>query len=210
MQIVFLGPPGAGKGTQASIVCRRFGLAHISTGDMLRQAMTGDSDFARGIKAILSEGGLVPDELMVEIVSNRMAQEDCKNGSLLDGFPRTIAQADALAGIVDIDAVVYLSMELEALAQRIASRRVCSSCNTICNMQLLDSIEMICPDCGGELIQRDDDKMETVRNRLNIYERATSPLVDYYKQSGLLISIDAAQPIEAVGREIVRVLERLS
>lgn len=208
MKIVFLGPPGAGKGTQAERICGRFSLAHISTGDMLRAAMKAGTELGKQAKSFIEQGALVPDSLIIDLVKERVAQPDCAQGYLLDGFPRTVPQADALSAFVDLDAVINLDVPSDRLAARITGRRVCRSCGATYHISTLASPDGGCVKCGGELYQRDDDKLETIMNRLKVYEAQTKPLVDYYTEKGKLITVDGDQDIDAVTAALCAALEQ--
>ncbi len=188
MKLVFLGPPGAGKGTQAAGVCMRFKIPHISTGDMLRSAVAKGTPTGLKAKTYMDAGALVPDEVLVKMVGERISEPDCVNGFLLDGFPRTVAQAEALEEIGKPDAVVDVEVPDEKLLTRLTGRRVCESCKGTFHISTLTGT--VCPDCGGELIQREDDKPATTQNRLNVYHAQTAPLIDFYKEKGTLRVVD--------------------
>ncbi len=209
MQIVFLGPPGAGKGTQAAFACSEYGLAHISTGDLLRAELKTETDLSKEIKAYLEKGELVPDQLIVQMVRERLQQEDCKNGFLLDGFPRTVPQADALGEFVKLDAVINIDVPAEKLANRIANRRVCRNCSATFTVDELEDA-LHCSQCNGEVYQREDDQYETVMNRLRVFESQTAPLVEYYQAKGLLTSVDGNQSVEDVRLQIFNALGSLT
>lgn len=204
MKLIFLGPPGAGKGTQAERVAARFGLAHISTGDMLRAEMRAGTPLGQAAKSYVDAGGLVPDDVIMGMVAERIKKPDCAEGFLFDGFPRTVAQADALSGISDIDCVVNIEVPAERIVSRISGRRMCAKCGAAYHVSTLDG--ETCQKCGGALYQRDDDKRETVANRLRVYEAQTQPLIAYYAEKGLLKSVDGDQGIELVERAIAGVL----
>ena len=208
MKIVFLGPPGAGKGTQAERVCANYKIAHISTGDILRAERKNKTPLGVQAQEYIDKGALVPDELIVEIVKKRVQEADCANGFLLDGFPRTIFQADALAGFVTLDAVVNIDVDLDRLASRITGRRVCRECGATYHVSTLSGEDAACAKCNGTLYQRDDDKIETVMNRLKVYEAQTKPLIEYYEAKGCLVTVDGSQSIDEVTAAIYAALEQ--
>lgn len=195
MRVILMGPPGAGKGTQAQMMITRYNIPHISTGDMLRGAVAAGTELGLKAKSFMDRGALVPDEVTIGIVAERLAQADCMNGFLLDGFPRTVAQADALAKILNdlnlgLDGVVNLEVEDGVLLERVSGRRVCKKCSATFNVAgLPPQAEGVCDNCGGELYQRSDDTLETAQNRLRVYKEQTQPLLAYYSEQGLLRSI---------------------
>ncbi|MBR5289224.1 MAG: adenylate kinase [Clostridia bacterium] len=205
MNLIFLGPPGAGKGTQAVRVCEQLGIPQISTGDILRRAIKNETPTGLAAKSYIDKGQLVPDSVVIDIVRERLVQDDCKNGYLLDGFPRTVAQAEALEGFAKIDAVVDIDVSDEKLVARLSGRRVCLSCGGTYHVSQLNG-SMTCAKCGNELIQRADDKAETVLSRLTVYHAQTEPLIDFYTQRGLLKEIDGAQPMDECYAAIMAVL----
>ena len=205
MNLIFLGPPGAGKGTQAVRVCEQLGIPQISTGDILRRAIKNETPTGLAAKSYIDKGQLVPDSVVIDIVRERLVQDDCKNGYLLDGFPRTVAQAEALESFAKIDAVVDIDVSDEKLVERLSGRRVCLSCGGTYHVSQLNG-SMTCAKCGNELIQRADDKAETVLSRLTVYHAQTEPLIDFYKQRGLLKEIDGAQPMDDCYAAILAVL----
>ena len=205
MNLIIMGAPGSGKGTQAALICKAHNLAHISTGDLLRKNIADGTELGKQAKAYMDAGKLVPDELVIALLKNRIEQADCKNGFLLDGFPRTKAQADALAAITQIDIALNLVTDLNKLVDRMASRRTCPKCGFTTSVQ--DAPDGICKVCGDKLIVRDDDKREVVENRLKVYEQNTAPLVDYYKEKGLLKNVDGMQSIEQVNQAIEAALK---
>ncbi len=197
MRIILMGPPGAGKGTQAKDVSEKLGIPHISSGDIFRGEMNAGTELGQKLKTFVDSGQLVPDELTTQIVVKRLGQDDCRNGYLLDGFPRTLAQAESLdaelaAGGQKMDAVVNLEIAAERIAERMAGRRVCPKCGASYHLQTLPpKVEGICDRCGAKLIQRADDNPETVRDRLNVYAEKTAPLIAYYQEQGVLVRVDA-------------------
>ena len=194
MNVIFLGPPGAGKGTQAVRVCERLGIPQISTGDILRRAMREQTPTGLAAKSYVDKGQLVPDSVVIDIVRERLAQEDCAGGYLLDGFPRTVPQAETLAQFAHIDAVIDIDVSDEKLIERLSGRRVCPACGGTYHISHLKGDT--CEKCGGKLIQRDDDKAETVLSRLSVYHAQTAPLIDYYDARGLLRKVDGSAPMD--------------
>lgn len=205
MNLIIMGAPGSGKGTQAAIICKTHNIPHISTGDLLRKNIADGTELGKQAKAFMDAGKLVPDDLVIALLKNRIDQADCKNGFLLDGFPRTKAQADALAEIVDIDVALNLVTDLGKLVDRMASRRVCLKCGYTTSAQ--DAPDGVCKVCGDKLVIRDDDKREVVENRLKVYEANTAPLVEYYKGKGVLKAVDGMQSIEQVNKDIEAALK---
>ena len=205
MKLVFLGPPGAGKGTQASFVCERLAIPHISTGDMLRSAIANGTPTGLQAKVFMDAGKLVPDEVLIAMVSERLNAADCANGYLLDGFPRTVAQAEALKGISAPDYAVNVDVPDEKLLARLTGRRVCAKCAGTFHVSQLNGAS-VCPVCGGELIQRKDDTPETISNRLSVYHTQTAPLIDYYAKEGNLVTVDGDQELGAVTKAIFTAL----
>ena len=195
MNVIFLGPPGAGKGTQAVRVCERLGIPQISTGDILRRAIKDQTPTGLKAKSFIDAGKLVPDEVVIDIVKERLAQDDCQNGYVLDGFPRTVPQAEALATFANIDAVIDIDVSDEKLTERLSGRRVCLACGGTYHVSTLAG-STTCAKCGQELIQRDDDKAETVLSRLAVYHAQTAPLIDFYASKGVLRTVDGAQPMD--------------
>ena len=204
MRIILLGPPGAGKGTQAAAVREVRRIAHISTGDILRENVRVDSELGREAKKFMNAGSLVPDELIIRMMKGRLSQSDAREGFLLDGFPRTVAQACALDELmsgmgIELDAAVLLEIDDEVVVSRLTSRRVCSSCGAIYNaLAHRPKIDGVCDSCSGRVIQRDDDTEAVIRNRLSVYHGETAPLVDYYERAGKLRRVDGAGPAGAV------------
>ena len=208
MNIIFLGPPGAGKGTQAQIVCQRLGIPQVSTGDMLRAAIAAGTEMGRKAKEYMDQGQLVPDEVVIGIVKDRLADADCQKGYILDGFPRTVEQAAALGTFAKIDVAINLDVPDDVLVKRLSGRRVCPLCGAPYHVDRLNG-ETVCRADGTPLIQRDDDKAETVQNRLAVYHQKTAPLIDYYREAGLLKNIGGGLSLEEISEEIFRTLEAI-
>lgn len=202
MKVILLGAPGAGKGTQAVRLAKRYNIPHISTGDIFRSNIKERTPIGIVAKSYIDKGQLVPDEVTIQIVKERLEKDDCKNGYLLDGFPRTVSQAEALDGFSEIDSVVNIDVPLHKLMRRITGRRVCGKCGESYHIDYLDG-STSCRKCDGELIQRADDNEETVGKRLEVYEKQTAPLIDHYKSKGKLIDIDGDGDIESVFAAIV-------
>lgn len=204
MRIILIGPPGAGKGTQASSIQQVYPVAHISTGDILRENVKSGTELGATAKAFMDGGKLVPDDLIIAMMRSRLAQDDARAGFILDGFPRTIAQAEALDALlrelaISLDAVVLLEISDDVVVKRLTSRRVCSSCGAIYNaVAHPPKQEGVCDICGGSVVQRDDDKESVIRNRLSVYHEQTSPLVEYYCNKQMLRRIDAAGAPDSV------------
>lgn len=207
MKLVFLGPPGAGKGTQADKVCAEVKVPHISTGDLLRQAIKNETPIGLKAKTFIDKGQLVPDAVVIAMVRDRLDDNDCRNGFLLDGFPRTIEQAKVLSTITKLDAVIDIEVPDDHLVRRLSGRRVCGHCSGTYHIDTLKGD--LCPRCGDKLIQRADDAAETVLNRLNVYHQQTAPLIDYYEQISLLHTVDGAQPLDQVFDQIMCALRQL-
>ncbi len=212
MKIILMGGPGAGKGTQANPLVERFHFPHISTGDMFRAAIKEGTALGLKAKSYMDAGGLVPDEVTIGIVEERLALPDCADGFLLDGFPRTLAQGSALAGILErlgmkLDGVINIEVDEEVLIPRLTGRRVCRSCGSSYHMIFnAPKQEGVCGQCGGELYQRSDDTVETAKNRLNVYNSQTEPLIAFYEEKGLLKRINGDQPIDQVFQDILKAL----
>jgi adenylate kinase len=214
MRLVLMGPPGAGKGTQGHFLTARFQIPKISTGDMLRDAAERGTAIGLAAKKFTDQGHLVPDEIVLDLVRDRLELPDARKGYLLDGFPRTVPQAAALDRWLDerdqsLDAVVNLRVDDEEIVQRISSRRVCPHCHESYHMvSRPPKVDETCDECGHKLAQRDDDRAELVRERLRVYHSRTEPLLDYYRRAGLLIELDGELPVAEVTDRIVEGLER--
>lgn len=213
VNLILLGPPGAGKGTQAERIAAEYKVLPISTGDIFRAAIKEGTPLGLRVKNFLDSGKLVSDELVIAIVAERLGQPDTKDGFLLDGFPRTVSQADALEDFLQetkrrLSAVIYIHVDPEVLVKRISGRRICRKCGMVFHISSKKTqASGICDSCGGETYQRDDDQEEIVRKRLEVFAKETEPLVSYYEKKGLLLKIDGAQPIEEVSRQILSVLQ---
>lgn len=212
LRAVLLGPPGAGKGTQAVRLVEKYEIPHISTGDIFRKNIKEGTELGKKAQEYMNAGALVPDELVVDLVKDRLQQDDCKNGFLLDGFPRTIFQAEKLDEFLSesnqkMDIVINLKVEKEALIKRLTGRRVCKDCGASYHIvNLPPKKEGVCDICGGELIQRKDDNIETVENRINVYEEQTAPLIGYYKEAGSLVDFDGEASLDEVFDAIVQAI----
>lgn len=198
MNIVLLGAPGAGKGTQAAKLVEEFATPHISTGDILRAAVKNQTELGKKAKGYMDAGDLVPDSLIIDLMDERLREPDCEKGFILDGFPRTTAQAVALDDMLvrlerPLDAALLVDVDPEVIIKRLTERRCCKECGYIGT-----AADATCPKCGGEMYQRDDDNETTVRNRLDVYAKSTSPLINYYKGKGLLKSVDGDRPVDTV------------
>lgn len=212
LRAVLLGPPGAGKGTQAVRLVEKYEIPHISTGDIFRKNIKEGTELGKKAQEYMNAGALVPDELVVDLVKDRLQQDDCKNGFLLDGFPRTIFQAEKLDEFLSesnlkMDIVINLKVEKEALIKRLTGRRVCKDCGASYHIvNIPPKKEGVCDICGGELIQRKDDNIETVENRINVYEEQTAPLIGYYKEAGSLVDFDGEASLDEVFNAIVQAI----
>jgi len=208
MNLIFLGAPGAGKGTLATLLSKEYGIPQISTGDLFRAAVKEGSELGKQVQGIMEKGELVPDSLTVELVKERLAKPDAQEGYILDGFPRTVAQADALAEFQKIDAVINFSISDELVIRRLSGRRVCRSCGAIYHIENMPpKVEGKCDRCGGELYIRDDDKIDSIKNRLRVYKDQTEPLIAYYRDKGLLREIDSSETPEHSREQIKSILE---
>lgn len=210
MKIVLLGAPGSGKGTQAARITAEFGIPAISTGDMLRENMRKGTELGLKAKAFMDGGNLVPDDIILEMVGERLKQPDCANGFLFDGFPRTILQAEALEKVAALDCALLLDVPDKFIEERMTGRRVCPKCGRTYHVtNIPPKVAGICDDCGTELVQRDDDSPETVRARLRVYHDQTEPLVDFYKGRGILKVVDGRQELDVAAAEISALLRSL-
>lgn len=206
MKLILLGAPGSGKGTQAVLISKHFDIPHISTGDIFRDNIKRGTEIGLKIKSIIDNGDLCPDELTIEIVRQRLAEPDCKNGYLLDGFPRNIAQAIALDENNAPDKVIELVIPLEKIERRITGRRSCANCNGSFHIDFIGD-RKDCPECGGELYVRADDNPTAVKERLSVYKSQTAPLIDYYEKQGKLLAINADCSVEEVFANIIKVVK---
>jgi len=212
--IVLLGPPGAGKGTQAEVISEKMNLAHISSGDIFRENLKAQTELGKQAQGYMNRGELVPDDLTIAMIKERLSRPDCAQGALLDGFPRTPAQAEALNHMLSdfngkVDAVPYISVPAELLIERLSGRWTCRAQGHIYNsISNPPKNAGVCDLDGSELYQRDDDKPETVANRIKVYSAQTSPLIDYYRQRGLLIEVDGTQPIDVVSQKMLAAVQK--
>ena len=212
MRLILLGPPGAGKGTQAAGIVEKYGIPHISTGDIFRKNIKEGTELGLKAKDFMDKGLLVPDQLVVEIVEDRLQQEDCKNGFLLDGFPRTVFQAEALDKALDnmdivLDKVINVNVDKAILVERAVGRRICKECGATYHITFNPPSKMgVCDKCGGTLYQRPDDNEETVSKRIEVYLNETQPLIEYYKDKNILVTINGEQDINVVFQDIVAAL----
>ena len=213
MKIVMLGAPGAGKGTQADKIAEKYHIPHISTGDIFRANIKNGTELGKKAKAYMDAGGLVPDELTVDLVLDRVKQDDCKNGYILDGFPRTIPQAEAFTAALEkenenVDYAIDVEVPDENIVKRMGGRRSCPNCGATYHIEYIPpKQEGICDNCGETLVLRNDDKPETVQNRLKVYHESTQPLIDFYKELGALRTVDGTQSMQDVFDNIIAILE---
>ena len=216
MRVVLVGPPGAGKGTQAEFISSHFGVPKISTGDIFRFNVREQTPLGKEAQGYMDQGDLVPDELTIAMVRERLAEEDALDGFLLDGFPRTVPQAEALDELLvelatPIDVALELVVDDDEVVRRLSGRRTCRRCNHIWHIDFdPPKVDGVCDSCGGELYQRDDDRPETVRRRLDVYAEQTAPILDYYADRRMLVGIDATGPVESVTERAVSALRRFS
>ncbi|MEM5871833.1 MAG: adenylate kinase [Candidatus Aenigmatarchaeota archaeon] len=218
MRLIFLGAPGVGKGTYASRISKELGIAHISTGDLLREEVKNETQLGKKAKVYMEKGELVPDELVNKILKERLKKKDCEKGFILDGYPRTIEQAKELEKITKIDLVLNITLKKEILIKKISARRICKNCGKIYNIAdinedgirmppILPKKEGICDDCGGELYQRPDDDPKVIEERLKVYEKQTKPLIDYYKKKGLLKEVKVTGGPELMVPKIIEMIK---
>ncbi|HHY24167.1 MAG TPA: adenylate kinase [Clostridiaceae bacterium] len=212
MRLVLLGAPGAGKGTQAQVISEKFCIPHISTGDIFRSNIKNGTDMGKKAKEYIDKGLLVPDEVTINIVKDRLKESDCKNGFILDGFPRTIPQAEALDGVLSdlgtsLDFVVNISVSDNEIIERLSGRRVCQKCGKSYHIKYNPpTVGGVCDACASKVIQRDDDKEETVISRIETYHKQTEPLIDYYSRKGILLTVEGRELIEDTTKEVMKVL----
>lgn len=216
MRLVLLGPPGAGKGTQAKFIQQRYAVCRVSTGEILRKAVEEKTPLGKKAARYLAKGELVPGDVMVNLVAERLRREDCRKGFILDGFPRTVAQADSLETIlgemdIGLDCVLYIRAPQDVIIRRLAGRRTCKRCGTLFHTEFNPPRrENICDRCDGELYQRQDDREKTVRARLRVYETQTAPLIDYYRKRGLVKEIDGDGSVEETRNRVLEALPEIS
>ena len=203
MNIVILGSPGVGKGTYTRVLSQKYGIPTISVGDFFRKAIKDETALGKRTKQYVSKGDLVPDEIVIDLVKIRLEEDDCKNGFILDGYPRTVPQAEAMMKFKKIDIALNFIAPDEVITSRIGGRRICNNCGAIYHLKNVPpKVESICDKCGGELIQREDEKPEVVKNRLEIYRKQTKPVTDYLRKKGLIADIDGNYPIEKMDKII--------
>lgn len=211
VKIILLGPPGAGKGTQAKSISNKYSIPHISTGDIFRKNISENTPLGIEAKSYMDNGQLVPDEVTINMVKDRLQQEDCKQGYLLDGFPRTVSQAEALQDFLDsrnesLDTALLIEVPRDFILERMTGRRVCPSCGASYHIKFNPAVNGKCELCGSDVVQRKDDTEETVKERLDVYEKQTQPLIDFYKDKNLLSTVDGTQAINKVFESICKVL----
>lgn len=209
MNIIMLGAPGAGKGTQAAVLCEKLNIPTISTGNIIREALRSGTEMGLKAKSYMDAGQLVPDEVVIGIVKDRLQEDDCKNGYILDGFPRTIPQAEALDEMgANIDCVIDIEVADDVIVNRLSGRRVCENCGRPYHIESLKpKVDGVCDDCNGALVQRKDDQIDTIKNRLDIYHKETEPLVNYYKAQGKLKVVVGKDTVKATTDEVFKVIE---
>ncbi len=211
MKIILLGPPGVGKGTQARLISSKYGIPHISTGDMLRKAIADETELGLEAKEYINKGQLVPDELVISIVMERLKEKDCEKGFLLDGFPRTIKQAEALSGLIQIDKVINITASDETIIEKLVGRRFCKDCGATYHVHdVPPKEEGVCDECHCDLFQREDDKVDVIKSRLEVYKKETAPLIEYYKEKGMLATVTGLVGVDKVFAEIAKILESVA
>ena len=213
MKIILLGPPGAGKGTQAKSISNRYKIPHISTGDIFRKNISENTPLGIEAKKYMDNGQLVPDEVTINMVKDRLQDDDCKNGYLLDGFPRTVSQAEALQKFIEdrdekLDSALLINVPRDFILERMTGRRVCPSCGASYHVKFNPAVDGKCELCGSEVVQRKDDTEETVKERLDVYENQTQPLIDYYNNKNLLLKVDGTKAINEVFESICNMLDK--
>lgn len=210
MKLVLIGCPGAGKGTQAKVLSKHFDIAHISTGDLLREETNNKTELGLKIIDIMNSGGLVSDDIVSALLSKRIKKDDCKKGYILDGYPRNVSQAEGLNDITGgIDKVILISVDDDKIVERMAGRRSCPKCAQMYHVKYNPpKAEGVCDSCGAQLIQRKDDNEQTVKNRLEVYHSNTAPVIDYYKQKGLVVEFNGEGEIEKISADIIKTLEQ--
>jgi len=212
MKIIMLGAPGAGKGTQAIMISEKYGIPHISTGDIFRANIKAGTELGKKAKSYMDKGALVPDEITIGMLMNRIGEKDCDGGYVLDGFPRTIPQAESLTRVLkaaggEVDFAVNIDVPDDHIINRMGGRRACTNCGATYHVKFNPpKTEGICDVCGSRLVQRDDDRPETVKNRLSVYHAQTQPLIDYYRKAGVLKEVDGTKDMDSVFQDIVKVL----
>ena len=209
MKLVFLGAPGSGKGTHAAVLSQHLGIPHVSTGDIFRKNLKEGTPIGLKVKEIMAAGLLVPDELTIEIVKQRLAESDCSNGFILDGFPRSVAQAEALDSFENVDMVVNLQVDRDEVVRRLSGRRFCPDCNGTFHVSSIGNTD-VCPNCHGKLIIRSDDREETVKQRLKVYDETTYPLIDYYVKTGKMVDVDGMGSVEDVYARLLATVQNES
>lgn len=209
MKLILIGCPGAGKGTQAKKLSKHFDIAHISTGDLLREQIELKTELGKKVTDIMNAGQLVPDEIVTEILSQRIKRDDCKNGYILDGYPRNLSQAEGLSAIIgEVDRVVLIDVDDDIIIERMSGRRGCPKCGQMYHIKYNSpKKDGICDECGSELIQRKDDTEETVKNRLKVYHDTTAPIVDFYDKKGLLLKVSGVGDIDEITSYLIKSLE---
>lgn len=206
MRIVLIGPQASGKGTQAKLLKEKLGIPHISTGDMFREAIAKDTELGKKTKAVMEAGTLMPDEITNELVQERLNQDDCRKGYMLDGYPRNIAQTKALDKFSKVDKAIEISIPDSVAIKRLSARTQCRKCGAIYGISIIPEKKGICDKCGGQLYQRDDDKPEAIKKRLEIYHKETKPIIEHYRKKGVLETINGDQDVEKIFKDVMKVL----